>query len=112
MILESLRVDPADLERSTGWAIKPEGACKNDQCIRLPASVGSRVDARVLADRLGMPLIHDQASNLWCLGPEASGRALSSARAPDLALPDWQGREYHLGSLRGLKVLLVAWASW
>ncbi len=27
MILETLDVDPVELEQRTGWAIKPEGAC-------------------------------------------------------------------------------------
>ena len=114
MILEGLEVDPVEFERRTGWAIKPEGACKEERCVPLPAAalVGSRLDARVLAGRLGMPLVHDEESGLWCLGPEAGGRALTSAQAPDLALPDLDGREFRLSSLRGRKVLLVAWASW
>ena len=37
---------------------------------------------------------------------------LTSAEAPDLLLPDWKGVEFALRSLRGRKVLLVAWASW
>lgn len=120
MILESLQVDPAEFERGTGWAIRQEGACKDDRCVPLPdaaptatpGAAGGRLDVRILADRLGMPLIHDEASGLWCLGPEAGGRALSSARAPELILPDVNGREFRLSSLRGNKVLLVAWASW
>ena len=114
MILESLRVDPAELERRTGWSIKPQGACKEERCVPLPADGGTdgAVDARVLADRLGMPLVHDEPSGLWCLGPEAGGRALTSARVPELVLPDLDGRPFDLATLRGTKVLLVAWASW
>ena len=114
MILESLRVDPAELERRTGWSIKPQGACKDERCVPLPSDGGAdgTVDARVLADRLGMPLVHDEPSGLWCLGPEAGGRALTSARAPALVLPDLAGTPFSLASLRGTKVLLVAWASW
>ena len=114
MILESLRVDPAELERRTGWSIKPQGACKDDRCVPLPpgGGTGPTVDARVIAERLGMPLVHDAASGLWCLGPEAGGRALTSARAPELTLPDLDGTPFSLATLRGTKVLLVAWASW
>ncbi len=116
MILESLRVDPAEFERGTGWAIRPEGACKDARCVPLPDPTplagGARLDVPMIAGRLGMPLVHDDASGLWCLGPEAGGRALASAQAPDLILPDAGGREFRLSSLRGLKVLLVAWASW
>ena len=114
MILESSYVEPAEFERRTGWAIKPEGACKGERCVPLPAPAfsGGRLDVRVLAERLGMPLAHDAANGLWCLGPETGGRALASAQAPDLALPDLEGHEFRLSSLRGRKVLLVAWASW
>jgi len=112
MILETLEIDPAQLERRTGWEIKPEGACKGERCVPLPVMGERRIDARVLADRLGMPLVHDEPSGLWCLGPESGGRALVDVRAPDLVLPDIHGQEFHLRSLRGSKVLLVAWASW
>jgi hypothetical protein len=112
VILETLQIDPAALEARTGWAIKPEGACKGDRCVPLPAQNGGRVDVRVLAERLDMPLIEDTANGLWCLGPEAGGRALTSVDAPDLTLPDADGHPFHLRSLRGKKVLLVAWASW
>ena len=44
--------------------------------------------------------------------PESGGRALTTAEAPDLVLPDRHGRPFALSSLRGRKVLLVAWASW
>ncbi len=112
MILETIEVDPAALERRTGWQIKPQGACKGDRCVPLPAAGGGRVDARLLAQRLGMPLVRDEPSGLWCLGPESGGRVLSDVHAPDLVLPDIHGREFRLRSLRGSKVLLVAWASW
>lgn len=114
MILDSLHVDPVAFARQTGWAIKPEGACKGARCVPLPAAAtpDGQVDVRVLAERLGMPLVRDAGSGLWSLGPEAGGRALTDARAPDFALPDLAGREFRLGALRGRKVLLVAWASW
>ncbi len=112
MILNTLLLDSDEVERRTGWSIKPEGACKGDRCVPLPGRVQSQVDVRMLAERLNMPLIHDAATGLWCLGPEAGGRALASAVAPELILPDLNGREWSLSSLRGAKVLLVAWASW
>ena len=112
MILESLSVTVTEFERGTGWLIKPEGACKGEVCVPLPSEVDGRLDVRVLAARLGMPLVEDGAHGLWCLGPEAGGRALSSAVAPELTLPDIHATEFRLSSLRGRKVLLVAWASW
>ena len=112
MILETLHLNPDELERRTGWSIKPEGACKGDRCVPLPHVALEQVDVGMLAERLQMPLIHDAANGLWCLGPEAGGRALTSAVAPELILPGLDGREWSLNSLRGTKVLLVAWASW
>ncbi len=112
MILETLEIDSVELERRTGWQIKPQGACKGERCVPLSSVGEERVDARLLAERLGMPLVHDEPSGLWCLGPEAGGRALVDVQAPDLELPDIHGRAFRLRSLRGSKVLLVAWASW
>jgi hypothetical protein len=59
-----------------------------------------------------MPLVHDTDQELWALGSHAGGRALESAVAPDLRLPAADGGSFALSSLRGQKVLLVAWASW
>jgi hypothetical protein len=112
MIISTLTIDRADFERRTGWEIKPEGACKGGLCVPLYLQAGQEPDACVLSDRLQMPLVHDEASGLWALGPEGSGRALTTAEAPDVVLPDLDGNEFHLRSLRGQKVLLVAWASW
>jgi hypothetical protein len=112
MLLTSLSVDRREFERRTGWEIKPEGACRDDICVPLGGAGGDTLDARLLSDRLGMPLVEDEAAGLWALGPEASGKALTSARAPELVLPALEGREFRLSSLRGQKVALVAWASW
>ena len=109
MILEGLEIAPAELAARTGWVIKPEGACSGDICVPLPA----HVDATVLAERLGMPLLHDADHGIWALGPASvSGRALTSADAPELTLPDVDGNPFTLSTLHGQKVLLVAWASW
>jgi hypothetical protein len=113
MILKTLFVDTKEFEQRTGWVIKPEGACKGEICVPLPTVAGaSQVDARLLSERLGMPLLHDEEHDVWCLGPEAGGRVLSSAILPDIVLPDLEGKPFALSELRGQKVLLVAWASW
>ena len=114
MILTALKVDPKAFEARTGWAIKPEGACKGDICVPLPAGAaeGGLLDASVLSERLSMPLVLDEATGLRALGPEAMGRALTTAEAPEVILPDINGNEFRLSSLRGQKVLMVAWASW
>jgi hypothetical protein len=62
-----------------------------------------------------MSLVRDEGHDLWALGPAAGpGRhALTTAQAPELELPDLRtGEQFQLSSLRGQKVLLLAWASW
>jgi hypothetical protein len=113
MLLESLDVDVGELQRRTGWVIKPEGACKDDVCVPLPVQpVDGRLDIRVFAERVGMPLVDDDAHQLWAMGPAAGGRVLETARCPELTLPDQHGRPFSLSSLHGQKVMLLAWASW
>ena len=117
VILHDLTVDEHEFEARTGWAIKPQGACKAEACVPLPVESrldNGRLDASVLSERLGMPLVADEAHGLWALGPETAvtGKALTSAVAPDLVLPDADGNPFKLSSLHGKKVLLVAWASW
>ena len=91
MILDEPRVRPDDFTARTGWRFEPEGACRGDLCVPLPAPPGEWLDASVLSDRLGMPLVHDEAAGLWCLGPESLGGVLQTVDAPDLRLPDWRG---------------------
>ncbi len=117
MILTELVVDADAFAARTGWTIKPQGACKGEVCVPLPANARTpdgRLDTRVLAERLGMPIVHDSAHDLWAIGPATAtgGRALTTAVAPDLVLPDVDGNPFSLASLHGQKVLLVAWASW
>jgi hypothetical protein len=108
MILERLDEPPMELERRTGWTIKPEGACRGEECVPLPA----RFDVRELASRLGMALIHEKKHDLWALGPESGGQVLARAELPDIVLPDAHGQDFALRSLRGTKVFMIAWASW
>lgn len=115
MIITTPTVDVRELARRTGWEVKPEGACRGDVCVPLPqhATSDGRVDARILAERLGMPLVEEPDHGLTSLGPAAlGGRALSDARMPALVLPDLDGNRFAFSSLRGRKVLLIAWASW
>ncbi len=111
MILDSLTLDRDAFEQRTGWALKPEGACKGEVCVPLPDGAG----LEAVAERLGMPVLHDERHGIWALGPESAvtGRALTTAVAADFELPRvLSGEPFRLSSLRGQKVLLVAWASW
>jgi cytochrome oxidase Cu insertion factor (SCO1/SenC/PrrC family) len=61
-----------------------------------------------------MAMVSEQSgpdSQLWAFGPETvTGRALSTTDIGDFSLPDLDGNEFSFSSLRGQKVLLVAWA--
>jgi hypothetical protein len=107
VILERLDIDAEDFHTGTGWEILPEGACHGGVCVPLPDGF----DVATTAERLGMALVHDADESLWALGPASlTGRALVTAAAPELELDDLDGRPFRLSSLRGQKVLLVAWA--
>ncbi len=108
MILETMDIDAFAFHAGTGWEIKPEGACKGAMCVPLG---GGDFDLEATAQKLGMALVRDEANDVAALGPESlHGRALVSAQAPELVLPDLDGNEFRLSSLRGKKVLLVAWS--
>ena len=114
MILERLDLSPDELERATGWELRPEGLCKGDRCVPLPGALldRDRVDVAAIAERLGMPVVHDERHGLWALGPETEGRPLESAALPPIVLPDADGQMFDVASLRGEKVVIAAWASW
>lgn len=114
MITDTLQVDVEDLAAATGWQVKDVGACRDDSCVPLPAGTltGTQVDLPAFADRMGMPLLHDDEQGLWSLGPQSGGRAMTTVHAPDLVLPTLTGEPFALSALRGKKVLIAAWASW
>ena len=112
VILEQPEVTPAELQARTGWELRPEGLCKADRCVPLPAAGGERLDLRTLSQRLGMALENDEQHGLWALGPESGAHALQSAELPPITLPDRHGTPFSLESLRGMKMLIVTWASW
>lgn len=114
MILDSLSVDADVFAERTGWESKTEGLCKGAACVPASNAVldDGSLSVPVLADRLRMPLISDDAHGIHVLGPESGGRALTTAAVPDIDLMDVDGNPFQLNSLHGKKVLLVAWASW
>src|SRR5688572_23576424 len=109
------RVSAEAFERGTGWSVKPEGACRGESCVPLPAGTladDGTVDALAVAARLNMPVVTDNGHGVASLGPAVleQGKVLETAAAPDLVLPTIDGDEFRLSSLRGQKVLIVAWA--
>ncbi len=110
MLIMNDRISASEFAAASGWEIRPEGACRGDVCVPLPDSNTEFVDVQTLSERLGTPLVrHDDG--LAALGPATvGGRALVTAEAPELVLPDFDGNEFRLSSLRGQKVVLVAWS--
>ena len=108
------------LEARTGWALKPEGACRGEACVPLPRgreaefARDGRFNIAGLARHLGQPVLHDSPTSTWAIGESAEARAgaLQSLQAPDFTLPDLAGRMHSLSDYRGKKVFLVSWASW
>jgi hypothetical protein len=115
-----LWIHAKDLERATGWTLKPEGLCRDDVCTVVTSADrerwvdGDAVCASGLWEALGRPALHDDARTTWMLGEAAEdrSRALESLRAPDFTLPDITGKLHSLSDFRDKKVFLATWASW
>ena len=65
-----LWLDRADIERTTGWAWKPEGLCRDDTCMPLPRRAdkpmvnGDKLDVAAFWRYAGWPVVHDETSQL------------------------------------------------
>jgi hypothetical protein len=115
MLLDHLDLTPGEILEDTGWEIKPEGACRDDICVPLADAAVRRdgtLDGQAFAAAMGMPLAADDKHGLWALGPRAGGHVLTTAVAPEIVLDDFSGNAFDVATLRGRKVLLLAWASW
>lgn len=116
----ALWVSANDARRATGWEAKPEGLCKGEICVPLPAGpdrefvADGRINLAALWRHLGQPAVRSERGHTWVLSESARERkaALASLEAPDFALPDPSGRMHRLSDYRGKKVFLVTWASW
>lgn len=113
MLLERDTIAAAEFAAGTGWKIEPQGACLGHECVPLrDLDPSGPMPVEALAAAMGMPLVHDADHGIWALGPRSAGSVLASAEAPALVLDDFGGDAFDLASLRGRKVLLIAWASW
>ncbi len=110
-----------ELQAATGWELKPQGLCRDERCVPIPAARrdqflrgGDLVNLAALARQLGQPVVHNDSHALWFFGESAATRrnALGSLKAPDFTLPDIDGNLHSLSDYRGRKVLLLSWASW
>jgi len=113
---DGLWMSAADAGKVTGWTLKPEGMCRDERCVPLPAAAvkGGDVDVEAFWQRLGGPVIASREGDVWALGAPADERnaALEGLQAPDFTLPDVDGKPRTLSELRGKKVFLATWASW
>jgi hypothetical protein len=106
MIVDRLDTGAQEFQAATGWEVKPEGACKGEVCVALAEGA---FDLLAAAERLGMAVVSEPG--LWAVGPETlTGRALITADASDFHLPDLDGGDFGINSLRGQKVVVVSWA--
>src|SRR5215468_12580942 len=112
-----------ELERSTGWTAKPEGLCRGELCVPVPAAhrsewldeAGRRLDFAAFAAHLGHAIARDEDRGIWSFGPPADRGAAAGTgpvMAPDVRLPDLDGVLHALSDYRGKKVLLYCWSSW
>lgn len=117
---EALWCSATEALQATGWTAKPEGLCKGEVCVPLPAGrerefvAGRRINLAALWRHLGQPAVRSERGHAWVLSESARERkaALASLEAPDFTLPDPSGRMHRLSDYRGKKVFLVTWASW
>lgn len=119
---DDLWLGRAELTSVSGWELKPDGACKGDVCIPIPAArvtefvrdEGREFNLAALARYLGQPIVRDDKSAVWYFGEAAATRraTFASLEAPDFELPDLDGKLHRLSDYRGKKVLLAVWASW
>lgn len=117
---EGLWLDRTDVEPVTGWSLKPEGFCKDDICVPVPAgreaefSRDDQVNVAAFWSLMNKPAVSSDTGDVWFLGEGAESRndALLNLEAPDFTLPDLDGNMHSLTDFRGKRVLLATWASW
>ena len=98
-----------------GWERKPEGLCRDEVCVPVPASSSDGpLPVDVLGRLLGRPVVIDADERVVALGASAHDRAeaLRSGLAPDFELPDVNGVLHRLSDHQGRKIVLYAYASW
>jgi hypothetical protein len=112
-------VPAAVLPGVIGWTLKPEGLCRDDACVPLwdraaLVTDDDRVDLVGVAEALDRPVLADEPSGVIAIGSPRGDRrqALTGRRAPDVELPDLDGRLHRLEQFLDRRVTLVAFASW
>ena len=113
---DGLWMSAKEAEKVTGWTLKPQGMCRDERCVPLPAAAlkDGEIDVEAFWQKLGGPVFASEEGDVWVLGAPAEERnaALEGLQAPDFTLPDIDGVPRTLSQLRGRKVFLATWASW
>lgn len=115
---DTLLVAAEDLDRATGWMLKPEGLCRYDVCVSVrdhdALLEDGKVDVRAVADALGRPLAFEPDPPVAVMGGAAADRvdAMAALEAPAFTLPAIDGAPVSLADFTGRKKLLLTWASW
>ncbi len=115
-----LWVSQDEMTAATGWTLKPEGFCKDEVCVPVPANksekliVDEKVNLSEVWQLMGKPAAPSRDGSVWSLGEAANDRndAMLSLEAPDFSLPDFKGKVHSLTDFRRKRVLLITWASW
>ena len=118
VLLDGPLVDGERLGELLGWTLKPQGLCRDDECVIVPDRAAlerdGQIDLTAVAGLLDRPTVVDDVSGAAAIGmPRASRRAaLDDLQAPDFVLPDLDGTPHALSDHRSKKRLLVAFSSW
>ena len=115
---DRLLLAPDALTAAIGWALKPQGLCRDDVCVpvrdRNTLLVDDRLDLAAVANALGRPAVVDTAAGMAAVALDPTGRrhALTALEAPAFTLDDLDGNPHSLDEWRGKKKLLFAFATW
>ena len=79
--------------------------------LKLCVDVGGVLTNFRMPDVLALALGGGTRVSAETIGPESVGnRALTTAVAPEVELPDLEGNPFRLSSLKGQKIVVFAWA--
>jgi len=113
---DALWVRKIDLPRINGFELKPQGACRGDECVPVPKEMtrSGFFNLTAFARKVGQSVVVDRTARVWSFGeiPSFGSGSVGSRIAPDFTAPDRKGQPVRLSDFRGKKVLVVTWASW
>lgn len=119
VVNNDLWVQQQDLEFTSGFTLKPQGACLEDICIPLNRSdqdlfQGDLINADGFARVINQARVRSVEQQTWSYGASNYSRQAfhQDAQAPDFCLTDRQGQEIRLSQYKDKKVILMTWASW